>query len=86
MCALFVNTHLICPSLRPQLNFLHGMAAGQTVSTFRSAIFFSFMVASKLHINLFIKLCPLDDVGSNGGQQHVFVVCLIFPAVVLRNR
>ena len=38
--------------------FLHGMPAGQTVSRFGSAIFF-FVVATNLHINLFIKLSPL---------------------------
>ena len=38
--------------------FLHGMPAGQAVSRFGSAIFF-FVVATNLHINLFIKLSPL---------------------------
>ena len=40
--------------------FLHGMPAGQTVSRFGSGIsFFFFVVATNLHINLFIKLSPL---------------------------
>ena len=42
--------------------FLHGMPAGQAVSRFGSAIFFFFfffVVATNLHINLFIKICPL---------------------------
>ena len=40
--------------------FLHGMPAGQAVSRFGSAIFFFFfVVATNLHINLFIKLSPL---------------------------
>ena len=44
---------------------LHGMPAGQAVSRFGSAIFFFFffffvfVVATNLHINLFIKLSPL---------------------------
>ena len=38
--------------------FLHGMPAGQAVSRFGSGIFF-FVVATNLHINLCIKLCPL---------------------------
>ena len=38
--------------------FLHGMPEGQAVSRFGSAIFF-FVVATNLHINLFIKLSPL---------------------------
>ena len=40
------------------LFFLHGVPAGQAVSRFGSAIFF-FVVATNLHINLFIKLSPL---------------------------
>ena len=40
--------------------FLHGMLAGQAVSRFGSGIFFFFfVVVTNLHINLFIKLCPL---------------------------
>ena len=43
--------------------FLHGMPAGQTVSSFWSGIFFFFIVASNLHINLCIKLCsPLEGI------------------------
>ena len=34
------------------------MPAGQAVSRFGSGIFFSFIVATNLHINLCIKLCP----------------------------
>ena len=39
--------------------FLHGMPAGQAVSRFGSVFFFFFVVATNLHINLFIKLYPL---------------------------
>ena len=34
------------------------MPAGQAVSRFRSGIFFFFVVATNLHINLCIKICP----------------------------
>ena len=46
-----------CNAIRGIL-FLHGMPAGQAVSRFGSVIFF-FVVATNLHINLFIKLSPL---------------------------
>ena len=45
-----------CNAIRGIL--LHGMPPGQAVSRFGSAIFF-FVVATNLHINLFIKLSPL---------------------------
>ena len=56
----------MCFDHRPNFDlvpFLHGMPAGQTVSSFRSAFFlfvFFFVAVTNGHINLFIKLCPLQ--------------------------
>ena len=59
---LFVNYLTFCTNIL--VYYLHGMPAGQAVSRFGSGIclfffFFSFVVVTNLHINLFIKLSPL---------------------------
>ena len=45
-----------CPTQSISFLFLHGMPVGQAVSRFESGI--SFVVATNLHINLCIKICP----------------------------
>ena len=60
----FYYKEILTYSQTPTGLLLHGMPAGQAVSRFGSAIFFFFfffffVVATNLHINLFIKLSPL---------------------------
>ena len=58
---------------------LRGMPAGQAVSRFGSDIFFFFIVATNVHINLCIELCPplvriycSDCLQQKGPNQNLF--------------